>query len=333
MTDTKISIVVPIYRVEPYLRKCLDSIVNQTYQNLEIILVDDGSPDNCGEICNEYAARDQRVKVIHQENGGVSSARNAGLAAATGDWLGWVDPDDWVELDMYEYLLEKAMAWQVDVAVCGRMEVYQDHQVSMGWERETILSREEAIGYLLEDGLLRNYLWDKLWRREIFRDIVFPVGRTFEDVAITYRLLEKTDKVVCLPKCKYFYLQRGDGIVRSVALGDPVNYYVAAKERYSYLKDQYPQFRGRMEMDLVSAVVRTWEVWALNSPQIRKQYREQVKDMASFCREHYKAALEKSQLGLAGRLVLRLTPHASPWAFALAHFVSWLYQRKHRWPL
>ena len=108
MSEPKISVIVPVYKVEPYLRKCLDSIVGQTYQNLEIILVDDGSPDGCGAICDEYAAQDKRVRVIHKANGGVSSARNAGLTAATGEWIGWVDSDDWIEPDMYERMLELA---------------------------------------------------------------------------------------------------------------------------------------------------------------------------------------------------------------------------------
>ena len=104
MPEAKISVIVPVYKVEPYLRKCLDSIVGQTHRNLEIILVDDGSPDNCGAICDEYAARDERIKVIHKENGGVASARNAGLAVASGDYIGWVDSDDWIETDMMSQL-------------------------------------------------------------------------------------------------------------------------------------------------------------------------------------------------------------------------------------
>ena len=99
--EPKISVIVPVYKVEPYLRKCLDSIINQTYRNLQIILVDDGSPDNCGAICDEYASKDSRIEVIHEENGGVSAARNAGLKLAAGDYIGWVDSDDWIEPDMY----------------------------------------------------------------------------------------------------------------------------------------------------------------------------------------------------------------------------------------
>ena len=131
MPDAKISIIVPVYKVEPYLRKCLDSIVGQTYQKLEIILVDDGSPDSCGAICDAYAARDERIRVIHKENGGVASARNAGLDAATGDYIGWVDSDDWIEADMFECLLKGAEDYDADIVVCGREDSYPDHNLSI----------------------------------------------------------------------------------------------------------------------------------------------------------------------------------------------------------
>ena len=116
MKNETISVIVPVYKVEPYLRECVDSIINQTYQNLEIILVDDGSPDNCGAICDEYAAKDSRVRVIHKENGGVSSARNAGIEAATGSYIGFVDSDDWIEPDMYENLLESLQRENAEIA-------------------------------------------------------------------------------------------------------------------------------------------------------------------------------------------------------------------------
>lgn len=334
MPDAKISVIVPVYKVEPYFRKCLDSIVNQTYRNLEIILVDDGSPDNCGVICDEYAARDERIKVIHKENGGVASARNAGLDAATGDYIGWVDSDDWIEADMFEYLLRGAQEHGADIAVCGRMEVYPDRQVFMGWEQETILGQEEAMGLLLEDRALRNYLCDKLWRRELFQDVVFPEGRNFEDIAVTYRLFEKADKVVCLPKCKYFYLQRGDGIVRNKALSNIMTYYEATKERYFYLRDRYPQFQEQMESGLVTAVVRAWEVWPSAPAEVRGQYREQLEEMAAFARENSTAVTAAARgLGLAGRLKLKLSRYPHWWAFALVWCIDRLYERKHGKPL
>ena len=149
MSEPKISVIVPVYKVEPYLRKCLDSIAGQTYQNLEIILVDDGSPDSCGSICDEYAVQDKRVRVIHKENGGVSSARNAGLAAATGDWIGWVDSDDWIEPDLYSYMLEKVREYGADIAVCSRTEVYPDRKVVRGWGEDLVMGREDALSLLL----------------------------------------------------------------------------------------------------------------------------------------------------------------------------------------
>lgn len=332
MADTKISVIVPVYSVEAYLLKCLNSIVNQTYQNLEIILVNDGSPDSCGVICDEYAAKDERIKVIHKANGGVSSARNVGLAAATGDYIGWVDSDDWIETDMFEYLLDGARECDADVAVCGRIEAYSDHQRAIGWERKTVLSRNEAIRYLLEDGVLRNYLWDKLWRRELFRDIVFPEGKTFEDVATVYRLLEKADKVVCLPECKYFYLQREDGIVQSRSLRNVMNCYEAEKERYLYLRDSCPEFQPQMEKVLVLAAARIWEVYLMDSAGNRRQYRDQLEKMAVFAREHPSAVCNAGQsLGLAGRLLLRLTKHAVWWAYIMAGFTGWVYRCKRRW--
>lgn len=330
MPDAKISIIVPVYKVEPYLRKCLDSIVGQTYQNLEIILVDDGSPDNCGAICDAYAARDERIRVIHKANGGVASARNAGLDTATGDYIGWVDSDDWIEADMFECLLKGAETYGADIVVCGRAEVYPDRKNFMGWERETVLSREEAIGHLLEDNAMRNYLCDKLWKRELFQNITFPEGHNFEDVAVTYRLFEKADKVACLPECKYFYLQREDGIVRSKALSNIMDYYEATKERYLYLRDRYPRFRERMEGGLVLAAANTWAVFLSAPPELQRRHREQLKEMAAFVREHPVAvAAAARDLGLAGRLRLRLSRYPYRWACALVWCVDRLYEARH----
>ena len=330
MPEAKISVIVPVYKVEPYLRKCLDSIVGQTYRNLEIILVDDGSPDNCGAICDEYAARDERIKVIHKENGGVASARNAGLAMANGDYIGWIDSDDWIETDMLEFLLEGAQRHGADIAVCGRVEVYPTRQVPLGWENEKILDAEQAIGFLLEDDLLRNYLCDKLWRRELFQDICFPEGRNFEDVAVTYRLIEKAEKIVCLPGYKYFYLQREDGIVRSSDIHNNLAYYRAEQERYLYLRERYPQFQEQMEIGLVLSVVHTWEICQRAPAKVRRRYHGQLMEMSAFARNHPTAVDAVAQnLGLAGRIILRLTPYARPWVFALARWVSKLYEWKH----
>jgi len=327
--EPKISIIVPVYKVEPYLRKCLDSIVNQTYRNLQIILVDDGSTDNCGKICDEYAAEDSRVEVVHQENGGVSAARNAGLALVTGDYIGWVDSDDWIEPDMYEYLLEHALQYHADIVVCGRVEHYRDKTLFKGWPQIEVLNTEVALRLLLKNDVMQNYLWDKLWKRELFENAIFPTGKTFEDIAVMHKLFAKSDIVVCLPDAKYNYLQRNGSIIDDQKIGNKINYYWAAKKRYDEMKEDWPQFERLLAAQCAASAISLWGVYCANSPEERHRYTKQLQEIAAFCRQYYMVALQEMTLGITGRSVLRLTPYAKWWSFALAGVFNWLYKLKH----
>ncbi len=328
-SEPKISIIVPVYKVEPYIRKCLDSIVGQTYRNLQIILVDDGSPDNCGKICDEYAAKDSRIEVIHQENGGLSAARNAGLRLATGDYIGFVDSDDWIELDMYEYLLENALKYQAGIAVCGRIERHVDKEVVRGFSEIEVLDRELALKYLLQNDLLQNYAWDKLYKRELFQDIWFPAGKTFEDVAVMHKLFIKAERVVCLPEAKYNYLLRFNSILDNISLGNRINYYLASRKRYDEMAADWPQFADLLSAQCALSAISLWGVYYANPVAERQRFKEQMNEIADFCRVHYRKALQYMNLGITGRAVLRLTPYARWWAFALADLFSRLYKLKH----
>lgn len=327
--EPKISIIVPIYNVEVYLRKCLDSIVNQTYKNLEIILVDDGSPDNCGVICDEYAANDERIKVIHKQNGGVSSARNAGLEIATGEYIGWVDSDDWIELDMFEYLIKNAQTYKADITVCSRIEQYGTKSIFRGWQQVEIYNTEQALELLLQDNLLQSYLTDKLWWRELFECIYFPEGRNFEDIAIVYKIFAKVQKTVCLPMAKYNYWQRKNSIVNTRALSNKVDHYIASKQRYEYMVKEWPQFEQLLVAKCMASLVQVWCCYLSNPKDERIKFRTQIEEMANFAKQNYIKVLQKMDLGLAGRMVVRLTPYTKWWAFALADLVSWLYKLKH----
>lgn len=329
MDDPRISVIVPVYKVEVYLRKCLDSIVGQTYRNLEIVLVDDGSPDDCGTICDEYAAKDERIKVIHQKNGGVSAARNAGLDAAAGEWIGWVDSDDWIEPDMYEYLLDHALRAEADIAVCSRFERYRDRSVFRGWEQELTLDTEKALELLLKNDVMQNYLCDKLWRRSLFDGIVFPEGRTFEDIAVMHRLFMRARQVVCLPDAKYNYLQRSGSIVDDKSLENRINHYRAAKLRLDEMCGQWPQFRQLLEAQCVASSITVWSSVCMNPRAKRKEVMMELKEISSFAKEHYRAALRYMSLGVTGRCIVRLTPYPVWWAFAVAAFFSWVYSVKH----
>lgn len=326
--EDKISVIVPVYGVEPYLRKCLDSLVGQSYLNLEIILVDDGSPDRCGKICDEYAEKDSRIRVIHKENGGVSSARNAGLGIASGEWIGWVDSDDWVELDMFEYLLGNAQQAGAEIAVCSRVERYKEHHIFRGWEETLILNREEAMGLLLENDQMQNYLCDKLWKRELFRGIVFPEGKTFEDIAVMHRLFERASRVVCLPEWKYNYYQRAGSIVDDPSLQNRINHFMAARNRLEEMGEAWPQYLDLLEAQCVASSIMVWCSYYANPKPERERAWAQIEEMSAFARAH-RSAGKRTNLGLAGRLVARLVPYPAGWSFRAASLIGRLYKLKH----
>lgn len=218
MENPKISVIVPVYRVEPYLRKCVESIVHQTYRNLEIILVEDGSPDSCGAICDEYAARDGRVQVIHKPNGGVASARNAGLAASTGEWIGWVDSDDWIEPDMYEYLLRLALLHHADLVQCGiwfEEDGKRPRQAASPGEASVCMDRKAFSPREWER--LSNQVYNKLYRRTALEDVTFnsayPIG---EDLLFVCSVLRNAGRVALGEQVKYHYRQREDSICHTV---------------------------------------------------------------------------------------------------------------------
>lgn len=209
MDNPKISVIIPVYNVEPYLRRCLDSVIRQTYTNLEIILVDDGSTDGSSEVCDEYKANDSRILVIHKENGGVSSARNAGLDAATGEWIGFVDADDWIEPDMYEYMLGMTQKYGADVVQCGLFfDEGTESQEMFCAETECVLSGgAEQLG-LRDLEQLGNSTCNKLYRRDIVGDLVYdfacPMG---EDLLFNLQVLQRSSGLVLGAEAKYHYVQ------------------------------------------------------------------------------------------------------------------------------
>ena len=207
-----ISILVPVYNVANYLPRCLDSIRNQTYQNLEIVLVDDGSTDTSGAICDAYAKKDSRIHVIHQVNQGRSMARNIGIEASTGDYVLFVDSDDWIEKDMVEYLYQKIKDTGAEISLCGYANIDEKNIKTNVTYKEQVLSGEQMLEELCRDDKIKNYLWNQLIERRLLDGITFPAGRNFEDVLTIYQWVEKTDKVAFGKEVKYNYYRRGDSI-------------------------------------------------------------------------------------------------------------------------
>lgn len=209
-----ISIIVPIYKVEKYLCRCIDSILKQTFSDYELILVDDGSPDKCSEICDEYAAKDDRIKVIHKKNGGLSDARNAGLHIASGEFVAFVDSDDWVTTDYLETLYNCIINEDADICECGIIRTTGEVTLST-IEVETVnsYSTQEALKLLIEDKVFHQHVWNKLYRRSIFNGILFPVNKTNEDEFWTYQVFGNAKKVVSTNRALYYYYQRSDSIM------------------------------------------------------------------------------------------------------------------------
>ena len=208
------SIIVPVYNVEQYLRQCIDSILGQTFADFELILVDDGSPDNCPEICDEYAKKDERVKVLHKENGGLSDARNAGLEIATGEYIAFVDSDDYVAPDMYESLYNLITQNDCDMAICRAVIVReQDTPIYEDAEDIKIMDSDTANYQMIYKRLFGVNAWNKLYKRKLFDKIRFPKGLLYEDMATAYAFIGECNKVVYSPMKKYAYLQRSGSIM------------------------------------------------------------------------------------------------------------------------
>jgi glycosyltransferase involved in cell wall biosynthesis len=214
----KISIIVPVYKVEQYLKRCVNSILAQTYKDFELILVNDGTPDNCGVICDYFAEQDKRIRVVHKENGGLSSARNAGIEVAEGEYIGFVDSDDWITNDMFEYLLNLIEEYDCDVSSVS-------YVLSKG--EEYLKQSKIEVKCYVGNEILRNYLfegmskriadfpvWNKLYKRHLFNEIRFPQGQLYEDIATNFMLLQRANKYVRSNKISYFYFQDGASITR-----------------------------------------------------------------------------------------------------------------------
>jgi len=241
--NPKISIIVPVYKVEQYIHKCIDSILMQNFENFELILVDDGSPDICGEICDRYADKDKRIKVIHKENGGLSSARNAGLEIAKGDYIGFVDSDDWIEPDMYELLYGMCAEHRCDVAICSSQIHYSNKIVISSNHPFIIHDRNTAMKTMLEGKLYDEVVWTKLFKRNLLEDIKFPVGMSYEDTAFTYKVIHKCKKVCFIGEPKYHYIKRDnsmmDRAVKEVKIDSVLIYDEMCKFMERYYKELY----------------------------------------------------------------------------------------------
>ena len=254
-----VTVIVPVYKVEPYLEKCVDSVLCQTYSNLEVILVDDGSPDRCGEMCEVYAGLDSRVRVIHQENRGLSGARNTGLDVCQGEYVLFVDSDDWVEEIAVERLLQANVDNKTEAACCGYFDENGKGSKAHPLVRTEIVYKGDRILPSAVDGQFGLFAWNKLWKRDLFtKENRFPMGRFFEDLSTTWKFFDQCNRVVCIPDILFHYRIRRDSISNTKNMKNLVDHWTAYKERYDVMAIRSEEFLRICTRECLETIGYTW---------------------------------------------------------------------------
>lgn len=274
-----ISVIVPVYKVEDYLCKCIDSILNQTYTNMEVILVDDGSPDNCGVICDAYAEKDSRIKVIHKANGGLSDARNVGMAASKGDFLSFVDSDDWLEKDAIATLYDLLCDSQALISMGGMQRVESRTGKILasdfdGTECIRKLTKIEAMRDVFVNGCAA---WGKLYRRSVFDGIVFPVGEINEDEAIILSLLDRCEVMVTTNRVIYNYRYRTESITTAPFTVKDLAWKNHCAANLEFVRKHYPELEEYAAERYRSSLL--WHITKISLLDDCSMYRSEIKQI------------------------------------------------------
>lgn len=302
-----ISVIVPVYNVEAHLRKCLDSILNQTFKSLEVIIVNDGSTDQSGEISDEYVEKESRIQVIHLEKEGVSAARNIGVSQAKGDFIGFVDGDDYIDERMYKTLYEACLRTSSNISICklGR-EINGEIINNIPDEFYFLeLNNEEAMRELFKGNLYRFSLCNKLFSKQCFTDITFPVGRIHEDLSTTYKLFAKAEKAVYLNYMGYIYVKQEESILTKSYYKERLDAFVGWEEIIPFMKKKYPQL-----FDIVNSCFTYYCVdhiyYILNQVEDKQSRIEFLSTVQLSVQTYYKAIKNNSKLPYYYKFIITL---------------------------
>ena len=315
MDNQKISIIIPIYNVEKYLKKCLDSVMHQTYTNLEVILVDDGSTDQCSKICDQYASEDQRIVVIHQANMGLSGARNAGIEKVTGEFVLFLDSDDYIAEDYCERMLRTALADNADIVV-GEIISVDDNDVilddanGLHFQKSKVVNNRQAMQMLISQKEMKGYAWGKLYRKNVIDGIKYPVGKVYED---RFVLPHYFQRAACVALCKYayaYYRIRATSISHNVSLEKLQDLLDAENWMIGFCEENYPDLTEEMRSVYFGRYIYIWIL--LYDSGNRQDTRKIVNKM----REVYKRYAREKGIRMMHRL-----------SYKLIFFVPGLYRR------
>ncbi len=298
MEKPLISVIITVYNVERYLRRCLDSAVNQIYQNLDIILVDDGSQDESGTICDEYAVKDNRIRVFHIPNGGVAHALNTGISEAKGEYIGILDCDDWLDNNFFMELMEACQKYQADISMCGYYEAYEkeggyelkEEDISL---RPGNIAKDEAVEKIIYDKEIHSYAWNKLYKKELFDGLMFPEDRGYEDVAILYKLFLKADNIAIVNRPLYYYYMREGSILHSRDISLSMDQYHIYKEQLEVLKNSSPELYCFMVKRNRDFAVSTF-CYYLKSYRNKIDFSKEIKELKADVK-NYNSILKKEK--------------------------------------
>lgn len=252
MNTELVTMIVPVYNVEKYLARCMDRIINQTYKNLEILLVDDGSTDQSGDMCDKYAEQDARIKVIHKENGGLASARNVALdKMSEGGYLTFVDSDDYIELDEIENMLKYAREYGADIVIGGFYidSSYRTIPADIVDDITILQGPEELMKVYLTTQYVGGKVWNKLYAKELWSGVRFPLYRASEDNATSYKIFDRSTISMIIPERLYHYVMNPDSIEHKMIIEHQFASIEAAENRYSYIRSKYPDLENAANCD------------------------------------------------------------------------------------
>lgn len=258
-----ISVLVPVYNVAKYLRRCLDSILMQTYTDYEVVLVDDGSTDQSGSLCDAYAAEHDCIRVIHQRNAGLAQVRNVSLAAARGEYITFVDSDDAIEPTYLEVLMQDLQETGADISICSWSEVSDDGvRTELTWDRKDegfqIWTTEQAVKTLLYQKGIDNNTWGKLYTRAVLQDVIYPAGRVYEDIATTYQVMLKGKRICYRPEALYLYTSNISGISQSAFSPKRMDLIDMAEGMYLDIASRFPGYLRAAQARLLRAYIHVY---------------------------------------------------------------------------
>jgi len=324
-----ISLIIPVYNVEKYLRQCLDSVINQTYSDLEILIVDDGSTDGSGTICDEYKL-DERVKVFHTENHGLSAARNFAIDRAHGDFIAFLDSDDWLEESALDHFYTIAQKSGADIVACRFFQEFVNKTVEPGGiDTEFTVKGLDILNAMVVDHKLTEDVWNKFYRASLFNFIRYPEGVIFEDKATTYKLLQKADKLVYTPDCLIHYRNREGSLSNVHSMKSLTDYWAVYRERFDILSPISDRYYKTTLSEAIGAISRMWRWYAGCSKNERRRAKLVLNEMQRFVEDH-KGEITRSLYSKHVKATCYYARTQNPLIFKLLYLANNIYRNNNR---